>query len=286
MMNETDGKKVSVDQSDRGQAQEHHLPIVDDEGSAVELLASASGLSRQRLRQVMDQGAVWLTHGTRTRRIRRRKTRLQRGDTLHLYYNPAVLAEPVRPAGLIADRGRYSVWDKPYGMRSQGSRWGDHTTLLRWAEKQLRPQRSGWIVHRLDRAASGLILLAHDKRMAAALSALFRERQVDKRYQVLVHGRFPVADSPLIIDADVGERSARSRASLRHYDADSDRSELEVGIDTGRKHQIRVHLAALGFPVVGDRLYGAAGDVEDLQLRAVYLGFPCPISGERQEFRL
>jgi tRNA pseudouridine32 synthase/23S rRNA pseudouridine746 synthase len=250
------------------------------------MLAQASGLSRQRLRQVMDQGAVWLTHGKQTRRIRRRKTRLRAGDTLHLYYNPQVLAEVVRPAPLVADLGRYSVWDKPDGMRSQGSRWGDHTTLQRWAEKQLQPPRSAWIVHRLDRAASGLILLAHDKRMAAALSALFRERQVDKRYRVLVHGRFPDDGAARVIDADVDGRSARSRVSLRRYDAQADRSELEVGIDTGRKHQIRVHLAGLGFPVVGDRLHGVAGDDEDLQLRAVYLGLPCPVSGERQEFCL
>jgi len=285
-MNEVAGELFVADPVDTMHGKEYHLPVGDDQASPVEMLAQASGLSRQRLRQVMDQGAVWLTRGAQTRRIRRRKTRLRAGDTLHLYYNQQVLAEAVRPATLVADRGRYSVWDKPYGMRSQGSRWGDHTTLQRWAEKQLQPPRGAWIVHRLDRAASGLILLAHDKRMAAALSALFRERQVDKRYRVLVHGRFPGGDSPLVIDRDVDGRSARSLVSLLHYDVDSDRSALEVGIETGRKHQIRVHLAGLGFPVVGDRLHGAAGDVEDLQLRAVYLGFSCPISGEREAFRL
>ena len=238
----------------------------------------------------MDKGAVWLTRGRRTRRVRRRQASLRTADTLHLNYNPAVLAEQPLPATLIADLGGYSVWDKPAGMRSQGSRWGDHTSLPRWAEKHLKPPRGAFIVHRLDRAASGLMLLAHDKRCAAALSALFRERRVEKQYRVVVRGCFP-STVRLEMAAPLDGRAARTSARRIGYDADQDCSSLLVDIATGRKHQIRRHLSGLGFAVVGDRLHGdEAGNVANaqagLQLRAVRLGFDCPLGGGRREFRL
>jgi len=264
------------------QPMEFHLALRDAGSSAVELLALRSGLSRGQIRRAMDRGAVWLTRGRSTRRIRRRNAGLCSGDTLHLYYNPVVLATEPAAATLVADYSGYSVWVKPAGMRSQGSRWGDHTTLPRWAEKHLRPQRKAFVVHRLDRAASGLMLLAHDKRSAAGLSRLFRERRVGKRYRVVVHGRF--ADDGLRMDALLDGREAGSEAHRLSYDAERDRSLLDVAISTGRKHQIRRHLAGQGFAVVGDRLYGSANDDEDLQLCAVQLTFDCPLSGEPRCF--
>ena len=274
---------------------EWHQSVGDPAVTAVEVLAEVSGLSRQAIREAMDKGAVWLERGSqggrggqasRVRRIRRRNARLSVGDQLHLYHDPEVLAEQPLPATLIADLGRYSVWDKPAGMRSQGSRWGDHTTLMRWAEKRLMPQRPAFTVHRLDRAASGLMLVAHDKKMAAALSGRFRERRIDKRYRVEVHGCFPADDGGLAFDADIDGRSAASRARRLSYDVGRGRSVLDVSIDTGRKHQIRRHLAGAGYPVVGDRLYGPTGATEDLRLRAWRLGLECPLSGERRVFEL
>lgn len=259
-----------------------HRRVVTDDTSAVEQLASDSGLSRQQVRRAMDSGAVWLSRGRHPRRIRRRGVRLRRGDLLHLYYDPQVLAEQPPTPRLIDDRRTYSVWDKPAGMRSQGSRWGDHTTLVRWAEKHLRPVRDAYPVHRLDRFASGLMLLAHDRKTAAALAAQFRRRRVDKRYRVVVHGRFPATESERLIEQPLDGREARSRVRLVGYQAGPDSSTLDVSIETGRKHQIRRHLAGCGFPVFGDRLYGFADDQVDLQLRSMRLAFDCPLSGERR----
>jgi len=272
-------------QPESGDPIELHLTVDNADATVVDLLAAGSGLSRQQIRQAMDKGAVWLTHGKGTRRVRRRKARLRVDDSLHLYYNAAVLAAQVPAATLVADHGAYSVWVKPAGMRSQGSRWGDHSTLGRWAEKQLQPQRSAFIVHRLDRAASGLMLLAHDKRTAAALSALFRQRRVIKRYQAQVRGAFPQDPDGLCMDDALDGRDSHSVARRLSYDADRDCSLLEVEISTGRKHQIRRHLAAIGHPVVGDRLYGKGDSSDDLQLAAVYLGFECPLSGQQRVYR-
>ena len=266
---------------------ESHVSVESPEQNAVDLLQQASGLPRQRIKFVMSQGAVWLTRGRQTQRLRRAKRPLREADELHLYYDDNILAEEPTPPILIADRGEYSVWDKPAGLRSQGSKWGDHCTLLRWAERHLQPERGGFTVHRLDRAASGPMLVAHSKKTAAALSRLFRSRKVEKRYAVTVHGDFSEQPDPLRIEATIDDKPAASECRLLEVDADRSRSFLEVRIETGRKHQIRRHLAGIGHPVVGDRLYGSGEeDGVDLQLTSVLLAFRCPVSGEKVTYQL
>ena len=266
---------------------ETHVTVEAAGQNAVAMLAEASGLPKQRIKLAMTQGAVWLTRGRNTQRLRRARRTLDKGDELHLYYDDEILAEIPAEPGLVADAGEYSVWDKPYGLRSQGSKWGDHCTVVRWAERHLQPERPGFTVHRLDRAANGLILVAHSKRTAAALSRLFRSRKVEKRYLARVHGDFAGQPDPLRIDQPLDGKPAVTEVALMEVSADGRQSLLEVRIETGRKHQIRRHLAAIGHPVIGDRLYGSGeDDGEDLQLTAALLAFRCPVAGEKVEFRL
>jgi len=266
---------------------ETHVTVESSVGGPVDLLQSATGLSRQRIKLAMTQGAVWLTRGRNTQRLRRAKRALRVGDEIHFYYDPSIQAEtPVEPT-LIADVGGYSVWRKPFGLRSQGSKWGDHCTVTRWAERHLQPERPAFVVHRLDRAANGLILVAHSKAIAAALSALFREREVVKHYRALVAGDFSKQPDPLRVDQSIDGKDAVSVFSLQQVSADKNQSLVDVRIETGRKHQIRRHLAALGHPVIGDRLYGSGeGDGVDLQLTAYLLAFHCPVADERVEYQL
>jgi 23S rRNA-/tRNA-specific pseudouridylate synthase len=266
---------------------ETHVLIESQEDSALDLLHGASGLSKQRIKLAMSHGAVWMTRGSNTHRLRRVKRTLRIGDEVHLYYDKKILAEiPAEPT-LIADVGAYSVWRKPYGLRSQGSKWGDHCTVVRWAERHLQPERPGFTVHRLDRAASGLILIAHTRSMAAALAELFARRAVEKRYLALVAGDFSVQPNPLRIEKPVDEKEAVSEFSLQQVSANGGRSLVDVCIETGRKHQIRRHLAELGHPVLGDRLYGAGEeDGVDLQLTAYLLAFHCPVNDEPVVYKL
>jgi len=266
---------------------ETHVLIESPEDSAVDLLQRATGLSNQRIKLAMTQGAVWVTRGRNTQRLRRAKRVLRTGDEVHLYYDAEILAEiPAEPT-LIADIGGYTVWNKPYGLRSQGSKWGDHCTVARWAERHLQPERPAFTVHRLDRAANGLILLAHSKRMAAALSALFHDRAVEKRYRARVAGDFSNQPNPLRVEQSLDEKEAISEFSLQEVCADGEHSLVDVRIETGRKHQIRRHLAELGHPVIGDRMYGTgAEDGVDLQLTAYLLAFHCPVNDEPVEYRL
>lgn len=225
---------------------------------------------------------MWLERSGGVRRLRRAGRSLRPGDRLHLYYDPRILAASPPAAALIADEGEYSVWYKPPGMYSQGSRWGDHCSIGRWAEKQL--QRNAFVVHRLDRAASGLMLIAHHKTAARRLAALFQQRKLEKYYRVWAHGHFPAAGR--VLDWPVEGREARSRVRRLLFDETRQRSLLEVRIETGRKHQIRRHLAQAGHLVVGDRLYGRTTDPEDLQLQAWRLAFVSPFDERQVSYQL
>ncbi|MCW8887459.1 MAG: RNA pseudouridine synthase, partial [Gammaproteobacteria bacterium] len=113
---------------------EIHIEIQDSDMVAIDQIADRCDLSKQRIKYAMKKGAVWLTHAGKegneghTQRLRRAKKQLNVGDTLHLYYDEHLLAVEPPTATLIADEGDYSIWHKPYGMLSQGSKWSDHCT--------------------------------------------------------------------------------------------------------------------------------------------------------------
>jgi tRNA pseudouridine32 synthase/23S rRNA pseudouridine746 synthase len=264
---------------------ECHLDITSCEVDASTLLSQHSGLSKQVIKQAMQKGAVWHTHGKQVIRLRRAKKALKVGDKLHLYYNGHILAEVPATAELMFDQGDYSLWYKPYGLRCQASKWSDHTTINRFIELNTEPPRSAYIIHRLDRAASGLIIIGHTKKATAAVAKLFETRQLDKFYQVIVQGRF--ADNTITIDTQVDGKPALSHASLLQYNPELDQSKVQVKIESGRKHQIRIHMASIGHPVVGDRLHGnAAADAPDLKLCCCEFAFVCPVTATPVQFSL
>lgn len=179
------------------------------------------------------------------------------------------------------------VVDKPAGLLSVPGRGEDKQDCL--VTRVQRHFPDALTVHRLDMATSGLIVFARGADMQRELSRLFQERAVDKRYQALVSGR-PSSDSgeidlPLIcdwpnrpkqkVDHEVGKPSL-TRYQVLAVEGGDTRLELEPY--TGRSHQLRVHLAAIGHPIVGDALYGGAA-AERLMLHACRLGFAHPHTG-------
>ncbi len=264
---------------------EKHIEIDAANTTAVELLQQNADLSKQRIKQAMTKGAVWLTRGKYTQRIRRADKPLQMGDTLHIYYDEKLQQQQPDDAILIADETVFSIWHKPYGMLCQGSKWGDHCTINRWVEKHLAPQRPAFIVHRLDRAATGLVIIAHQKKIAAYFANLFQARRIEKHYQACVHGCFPDHKT---LDSAIEDKPAVSHAKRLGYDDKLNQSLLEIRIETGRKHQIRRHLSEAGFPIVGDRLFGGPeqDDTRDLCLTSCYLAFASPVDGETKTYTL
>ena len=264
---------------------ELHLDIEATGVKPLDILSTHCALSRSTIKQAITDGALWLEDRHGIRRIRRTARELVSGDKLHLYYDATVLAERPAPAELISDEGEYSVWNKPYGMRSQGSKWGDHCTITRWAELHLDPPRDAWLVHRLDRATRGLMLVAHRRKTASALSELFALRQIEKRYRATINGKLLI-DEPRMIETPIDGKPALSIILSSEYDAHTDTSTVSVQIQTGRKHQVRRHMQTLGHPIVGDRLYGSIDCGEDLQLTSSYLSFICPLTNAFRIYEL
>ncbi|MFV9616621.1 MAG: pseudouridine synthase family protein [Gammaproteobacteria bacterium] len=264
---------------------EIHINVSTAEQTALVLLAENTPLSKQKLKSAMTKGSLWLESSIGVHRLRRAKKILNVGDTLHLYYDQVIQNSVPAAAELIADEGEYSVWNKPYGMYSQGSKWGDHCTIYRWAEAHLKPQRPAFLVHRLDRAASGLIIIAHSKKTAAAFSALFKNRQIQKQYKATVEGNPGQLTLPYIISNDIDEKPAISKI-IAIGPPGNNKTVVTIEIETGRKHQIRQHLSASGYPIVGDRLYGSGITNENLQLQSCYLKFICPLTNTVREYSL
>lgn len=253
---------------------------------AIDVLAQlAPTLSKQQLKQAMHKGAVWLKAADRKaqRRLRRVTHTLKPGDTLALYYDDALLARSVPSATLLADEQEYSVWDKPAGMLAQGTLYGDHCSLLFYAEQHFKPHRPCFLVHRLDSAASGLMLIAHTPRAAARLSLLFQQRQLIKRYRVHVQGHLDKGLHQIREPLD-GKEAITHLENIKHLPDGS--SDLLVRIESGRKHQIRRHLAMQGHPVLGDPAYGGSAHPQGLQLRATELSFTCPLNKQSRCYLL
>lgn len=256
----------------------------EDAGTACELIAARAGLAKSRVKDAMCKGAVWLT-GKRGGRKRLRKATAQPGpgDILDLFYDARLLAIKPPVAQCLHDAGQYSVWLKPAGLLAQGTDYGDHCSLVRQVEVYFRMKRPVLPVHRLDREATGLMILAHTKAAAAKLSKLLQDNGIDKQYRVTVLGRLSPEEG--VIDLPLDNKPALTRYTLTVYDPASDTSVAEVTLKTGRLHQIRRHFALLGHPVLGDPRYGQGNkNSTGMELVAHRLVFRCPVT--RKEVRI
>jgi tRNA pseudouridine32 synthase/23S rRNA pseudouridine746 synthase len=265
--------------------------IIDAQNSkdadACDVIATRSGLSKSQIKDAMNKGAVTLRRANRQKILRRAKTILRPGDQLQLNYDAAILAQQPLPLVCIADERAYSVWNKPAGMLAQGTLWGDHCALLRLVEQFFQPPREVFLVHRLDREAAGLMLIAHNKLASAKLSQLFQTNNVYKAYRTEVRGCPAVVGESAVIDFPLDGKPAHSEYRVLSYDDKTDIAQLEVVIRSGRKHQIRRHLDAIAHPVMGDPRYGQHNKTPDgMRLVATTLEFDCPLSGRRRSYRL
>jgi 23S rRNA pseudouridine1911/1915/1917 synthase len=269
-------------------------------------VARLFGLSRSAAAELVDAGAVAID-GVR----RDRAHRVGAGALLHVDL-PRVTAPPVAPPtpvpGLVVvhEDDDVIVVDKPVGVAAHPSPgWDGPTVLSGLAATGYQVATSGpaerqGIVHRLDVGTSGLMVLAKSERAYRALKAAFRGREVDKGYHALVQGHPDplrgTVDAPIDRHPTAAFRFAvvsGGKPSVTHYEtleAFPAASLLAVTLETGRTHQIRVHMAALRHPCVGDTTYGADPVLAERLgltrqwLHAVRLGFDHPADGRRLTF--
>lgn len=217
-----------------------------------------------------------------------------------------IVAEPVEGMEIVHDDEDIVVIMKPVGVAAHPSPgWTGTTVIGGLAAAGYRISTSGaaerqGIVHRLDVGTSGLMVVAKSERAYTSLKYQFRERIVDKRYHTLVQGHpDPMSGT---IDAPIGRHPQHDykwaviqdgKASVTHYDlieAFRAASLLDIKLETGRTHQIRVHMSAHRHPCVGDLTYGADPTIAKRLgltrqwLHAVRLGFNHPSDGEWVEF--
>ena len=200
---------------------------------------------------------------------------------------------------LYADTARL-ILDKPAGLLCVPGRGADKQDCLSARAQRLQPEAR--ITHRPDQATSGLLLMARGAEANRCLSAAFAERSVGKRYVAVVEGilaapnqEWGVIDLPIgvdwpnrprrIIDAPSGKPSVTRWRVLSH-DESNRTTRLELEPLTGRSHQLRVHLLALGHPIVGDTLYGneATTGAPRMLLHAQTLEVQHPVSRETLRF--
>jgi tRNA pseudouridine32 synthase/23S rRNA pseudouridine746 synthase len=260
----------------------------EDPATAVEFIAEYSDISKVRIKDAMIKGAIWLKKARgKQYRIRRAKTTLKAGDILSFYYDEKLLAIIPPVAECISDQKRYSVWVKPAGLMTQGTSHGDHCSLLRGVELYFKNKRKVFLIHRLDREASGIVLVAHDKGSAGKLSGLFQDRSIVKHYRAQVLGNLTQNRSKDTIQIPLDGKTAITDYNAVSYDSSSNNTLVEVVIQTGRKHQIRRHFEMIGYPVMGDPRYGEGNkNKEGMQLTATAIEFKCPLSSKYRIFNL
>lgn len=279
------------------------------EGERVDAaIARLFGLSRTKAADLAAAGDVSVNH-----RVAGKSDRVSSGDLLEVLIpraeaspRPTVSPEPVPGMTIIHDDADIVVVDKPVGVAAHPSvGWTGPDVVSGLAAAGFRISTSGaserqGIVSRLDVGTSGLMVVAKSEVAYTRLKQAFRSRTVDKTYHALVQG----LPDPVVgtIDAPIGRHPGHDykfavmdsgKAAVTHYEvieAFRSASLVEVHLETGRTHQIRVHFAALHHPCCGDLTYGADPrlaarlGLERQWLHAVGLGFEHPGSGEWVRF--
>ena len=246
------------------------VPEVEDGARLDRLVAVLSGVSRKEARQMIGSGRVFVKGRPAKILSKRFKagTILEiRGDVATPDRKPAQRDVSQQPLEVLYLDHEIIAVNKPSGLLTEHDRFGSpslESVVPAWLESQGKDSRI-WLVHRLDAVTSGVVVLARSQRAVKRLNAVFRERKASKVYLALVQG-------PFAGETDVDEPIGRLKGTRHGVKADGKPAQtffrpVVAGREgalivaaplTGRTHQIRVHLAHLGQPIVGDRLYGGS----------------------------
>lgn len=255
----------------------------EEKGELIEFLATETKLSKSLLKKLLTNGAVWLKKAKsgKRNRIRRATFELHKGSVVELFFDPKFLDVEITPPHVLKENKNWGLWYKPPGVLSQGNNYGDQASLERFVGKS---KHEVFLLHRLDREAHGIMLLAYNEKTARIFSEKFQRRTIKKFYQVEVLGDMS-KEQPASGDIEFELDGKPSKTSFEILKVNTElepvTTTLKVEIHTGRLHQIRRHLDMLDFPVMGDPKYGKNNKNSDgIKLKAFRLEFKDPYSQE------
>ena len=268
------------------------LPAPTDEAELLPwLLATLSPMNRTRVKQLLRSGRVAVNGNS----VTRHDHPLRPGDCVSISREaPASLSSQLGGITVVFEDASLTVIDKPPGLLTVATESEKTDTTFVRLRDHMAKQNAGrpFVVHRLDRETSGLLLFAKSAEVRDSLQASWDA--VTKKYFAIVEGTPRPTEGEIenyltegrnlrvLASKHPGKGAKQALSLYRVISSNSRYSLVDVTLETGRKHQIRVHKAGVGCPVAGDRVYGAATDPAGrLCLHAWRIAFTHPVTGER-----
>ncbi|MDG2304889.1 MAG: RluA family pseudouridine synthase [Candidatus Binatia bacterium] len=282
-------------QPSRGIAERVQFEVSSEDGGLRldQLIAKhVPGLSRRKARLLIELGGAFVDCA----RVKVLGRKLWPGQKIEVHLGGAIGrvspglgaaalqrdGEGLPHHGIVHEDAHVVVVDKPSGLLTTPMPESDRNNLLDLLERRTEPPTRAWPVNRLDTETSGLLVFGKTELATRALSERFRTHDVDRQYLAVVHGAVPA--SLRRIEEPIDGQPAASEVAVLQPAAGA--TVVRVRTETGRTHQVRIHMAGAGHSVCGDRRYGERGALEPprMALHATRLGFVHPENGERMVF--
>ncbi len=240
----------------------------DDGKLIVDVIAKNSPLSKSLVKKLMMFGAVHQVTEGKKKRARKAKRFAKMGDILECYFDPKINIDEIFNFKLLHEDKHYGIYHKPMDALTEGTDYGDQISLFRHVEKT---KQHAFIVNRMDKETEGIVVVAYDSKTQNLLQSMWR-KDVVKKYQAIIMGELEGSG-----EFTQAINNKFSQTKYECLETVNNLTYVDITPSTERKHQIRIHFSNIGYPIIGDPLYGKGNKNKDgLQLVSYYLEFKDP----------